>query len=165
MNIQLILRSVWSHGWGVVARGRPPSISHRSPAHLTNLLIIAALLALFSACGTTAGQPEQGRKLFNGEELIADGDLPSCVSCHADTPQGISPLGPNLSNIGNRAATTVPGQSAEDYLRTSIIDPDAFLAGGYQEGIMERNYSRALSQQQINDLVAYMLTLTSGVDK
>jgi len=56
----------------------------------------------------------------------------------------------------------VDGQSAEEYLRTSITDPDAYLAGGYQEGIMYRQYEQALTEQQIDDLVAYMLTLKGG---
>jgi hypothetical protein len=43
-----------------------------------------------------------------------------------------------------------------------IVSPDAFLSGGYQEGIMYRGYAQALTAQQINDLIAYMLTLKSG---
>ena len=73
-----------------------------------------------------------------------------------------SGTGQSLSNIGNRAGSAVPGQSAEEYLRTAIVDPDAFLSGGYQEGIMYRGYAQELTAQQINDLVAYMLTLKSG---
>ena len=64
----------------------------------------------------------------------------------------------------DRAAKTVAGQSAEEYLRTAITTPDAYLAGGYQEGIMYRDYAQALTVQQIDDLVAYMLTLKSGQD-
>jgi cytochrome c len=56
----------------------------------------------------------------------------------------------------------VPGQPAEEYLRTAITDPDAYISDGYQDGIMYRGYAQALTAQQINDLVAYMLTLKSG---
>ncbi len=59
---------------------------------------------------------------------------------------------------------TVAGQSAEEYIRRSIVDPDDYLAGGFQEGIHFRGYGEALSQAEINDLVAYLLTFKSGQD-
>lgn len=131
-------------------------------------LIIASLLFL-TACGTAthsepAGDPMNGQKLFSGAIPIADGKTPTCASCHAVEVGESSPIGPNLSNIGNRAARTVQGQSAQEYLHTSIVDPDAYLAGGFQEGIMYRGYQQVLTSEQINDLVAYLLTLKSGQD-
>lgn len=69
------------------------------------------------------------------------------------------PIGINLHDIGDRAGSVVPGQSAEEYLRISILDPDAYLAGNFQDGLMSREYPQALTEQQVSDLVAYMLTL------
>jgi cytochrome c553 len=128
------------------------------------LLITVLLLA---ACGTAsgaAGNPANGKQLFDGSVAMGDARAPACATCHAVVPDGDTGSGQSLSNIGNRAGATVPGQSAEEYLRTAITTPDDFLAGGYQEGIMYRNYAQALTTQQINDLVAYMLTLKSGQD-
>jgi hypothetical protein len=124
----------------------------------------AALLAtlLIVACGdtsATAGDPVAGKRLFDGEVALADRAALPCKECHSIEPRGDTALGPNLSNIGSRAAASVPGQTAVDYLRTSIVDPDAYLASGFQDGLMYRGYQRALTAQQINDLVAYMLTL------
>lgn len=129
----------------------------------------AVLLAVLSlaACGGSSvatADPERGRLLYTGETKLANTDVPTCIGCHAINAGEPASIGPNLSNIGNRAATTVPGQAAEEYLRTAIIEPDAFLAGGYQEGIHYRGYKQALSEQQVSDLVAYMLTLRSGQD-
>lgn len=119
--------------------------------------------ALLAACGGSApGDPVSGRKLFRGETLIANGNGQKCSACHADTPEGESPLGPNLSNIGSRAGVTVKDQPADEYLRDSILRPDTYLAGGYQEGIHPRNYAQVLNDQQVSDLVAYMATLKSG---
>jgi cytochrome c len=83
------------------------------------------------------------------------------VRCHAIEKDRPSPmgLGTNFYEIGVRAGREVPGQSVEDYLRTSIVDPDAHLAGGYQDGLMYRQYAELLTPQQIEDLVAYMTTL------
>jgi cytochrome c553 len=132
---------------------------------VTCLIVIAALVA---ACGASAGtraaagDPANGKKLFDGEAPMAGASAPPCSTCHAVEPRQDSGSGQSLSNIGNRAATAVAGQTAEAYLRTSILDPDAYLAGGYQEGIMYRGYAQALTSQQVDDLVAYMLTLKSA---
>lgn len=132
---------------------------------IRRLVLLAALF--LAACGTGAtssGDPAAGQQLFSGAKPIAGGNGPACETCHSVEPGMPGSIGQNLSNIGNRAATTVPGQAAEEYLRTAITDPDAFLSGGYQEGIMYRGYARDLTPQEISDLVAYMLTLKSGQD-
>ena len=129
-------------------------------------LLLVILVLLLAACGTgsAAGDPANGKQLFDGAVALSDARAPACATCHAIEPGTDTGSGQSLSNIGNRAGATVPGQSAAEYLRTAITTPDAYLAGGYQEGIMYRGYAQALTTQQINDLVAYMLTLKSGQD-
>lgn len=124
------------------------------------------LLLLLAACAAAdaPGNAERGAKLFSGTTLIAGGNAPDCLSCHPIRPGQTSNIGTNLSNIGLRAEHAVAGQSAEQYLRTAILDPDAYLAGGFQEGIMYRQYRQALSPQDVSDLVAYLRTLRSGQD-
>jgi cytochrome c len=122
------------------------------------------MLLLLPACGTAsaAGDPANGKQLFDGAVALADERAPACATCHAIAPGVDTGSGQSLANIGNRAGATVPGQPAEEYLRTAITDPDAYVSDGYQDGIMYRGYAQALTTQQINDLVAYMLTLKSG---
>lgn len=115
----------------------------------------AALLILLAACGS-GGDAERGAALFRVRP--ADGNLP-CAECHGLEPGVISPLGPSLAGLGSRAGQAAPGQSAADYLRESILSPDAYLAGGFQEGIMPRTYGETLSDAAVDDLVAYLLTL------
>ncbi len=126
--------------------------------------VIVACLVL-AACGNTQPDPRRGQALFQGQADLGDANVPTCMNCHAVEPGEPADIGTNLSNIGNRAVYTVEGQTAEEYLRTAIIDPDAYLAGGFQEGIMYREYGKVLSDAQISDLVAYMLTLQSGTDE
>jgi cytochrome c2 len=131
------------------------------------ILMLGIAITLLTACGSTGGavgNPANGKQLFDGSVAMADARAPACATCHAIVPGGDTGSGQSLSNIGNRAGATVPGQSAEEYLRTAITTPDAFLSGGYQEGIMYRDYAHALTTQQISDLVAYMLSLKSGQD-
>ncbi len=134
-----------------------------------SLLLCGVLLP--AACGSprpetasteVAPDPARGRQIFHGHTVLTGEGAPSCATCHAIEPGEETGVGPNLADIGSRAATVVEGQSAEQYLRTAITDPDAYLAGGYQEGIMYRQYEQVLTEQQIDDLVAYLLTLKGG---
>lgn len=141
---------------------------HTTRQQGVGLLTLAVLLgALLQACRTGSaptGDVVNGEKLFSGAIPIAGGNVPICADCHSVEPGVASASGPNLSNIGNRAAITVGGTSASDYLREAVVDPDAYLAGGFQEGIHYRDYGTALTGEQLDDLIAYMLTLRSGKD-
>lgn len=128
------------------------------------LFAVGVVLVALAACGGAGpGDPERGRQIYAGEVAIGNGDVPVCIDCHPVNPgETAEIMGQNLSNIGSRAGAAVAGQSADEYLFTAIVDPDAHLSGDFQEGIMYRYYRRDLSAQQINDLIAYMLTLRGG---
>lgn len=112
---------------------------------------------LLAACGGGArGDAERGAALFR--VAPAGGGL-ACAECHSLAPGDDGLLGPSLAGIAGRAGATVPDQPAASYLRVSILDPDAHLAAGFQEGMMPRGYGEALADDQVADLVAYMLTL------
>ena len=122
-------------------------------------LLLGMLLA-GCAGAALAGDPDRGEKLFTGRiALSARGAAPTCASCHGIGPDGKSPLGPSLYGVTGRAAFRVTGMAPADYLRQSILDPDAVLVDNYQEGIMFRGYRETLTDQQVADLVAYLLTL------
>jgi hypothetical protein len=57
--------------------------------------------------------------------------------------------------VGGRAGSIIPGKSAEDYLRESILDPSSHIAEGFPDS-MYQNYGRELTDQEIADLVAFL---------
>ena len=123
---------------------------------------LAMIVFTLAACGGAApGDASRGQQLFTQPVAFERGDLQPCLQCHAlnENEPSQSGIGTNFYGLADRAGSMVPGQSAEVYLRTSIVDPDAFLAGGFQDGLMSRDYKTLLTPQQIEDLVAYMLTL------
>lgn len=123
-------------------------------------IIVLVALALSACWSGRRGDPAHGALLFAGAQWSRPGAQLSCVECHLTAPGPPTLLGPSLIGVGTRAQTTVDGQSASQYLREAILNPDAHLAGGFQEGIMPRNYAQVLTDDEIADLVAFMLTLT-----
>jgi hypothetical protein len=114
------------------------------------------------AASPTPGPTATPRRLEGDDAetiLLAAG----CGSCHTIDAGGEQRrVGPNLTNIGFEAAERIDGFSAADYLRESIVDPNAFISASCPDGpclanIMPVDYSRLLSPQQIEILVEFLL--------
>ena len=97
-----------------------------------------------------AGKPGEagaGAQLFQAQ---------GCAGCHQIKGQG-GAVGPALSDIGTVGATRKPGMDAQAYIRESIVQPNAFVVEGFQPGIMPQTYDQALSDEQLDALVNYLL--------
>lgn len=81
-------------------------------------------------------------------------------------------VGPNLGNIATEAARIIKlpdykGRATDPagYIRESILDPNAYIVPGdvYHtadgQSVMPKDFGTTLTPQQIDDLVAYLLTL------
>ena len=94
-----------------------------------------------------------GRTLFENGKSPA----PACKTCHSLVPdQKI--VGPSLAGVATRAETREPGKSARDYLHESIVNPSAFVVPEYQD-IMYKNFAKDYTEDEINAIVDYLLTL------
>ena len=125
--------------------------------HLVVLLLMLSLL--LSGCGASSSDrsPDTGA----GEQLFKQsmiGSQTGCSACHSLEPDVII-IGPSLAGIGTSAAALVSGQSAADYLKEAILNPDAYVTEGFPASIMPQGYAQELTSDQIDQLVAYMLTL------
>lgn len=122
------------------------------------IFIILAAALMIAACTPAAaseplptGDAERGAQLFNQSVNGA----PACSTCH--TLDGTALVGPSLQGAAD-AAARVAGQSAEDYLYTSIMQPAAFVVSGYSNS-MYNQYVQYLSPQDTADFIAFLLTL------
>jgi len=129
------------------------------------LLLLLILAFTLVACGGGSAPEEaadaSGGDAAAGEAVFAQtlvGTQPGCITCHSLEP-GVTLVGPSLAAIGADAGSRVSGQSAEDYLRQSIQEPDAHIAEGFSAGLMPAALADELSAQEMSDLVAYLLTL------
>ena len=100
------------------------------------------------------GDPAQGKLLFEGQ---VDGDFP-CSNCHSLQPDQTL-VGPSLAGIGTTAGTRIEGYSAEEYLRESIEQPNAFVVNGFKPDIMPESFGVQMTEGQLADLVAFLITL------
>lgn len=106
---------------------------------------------------TATPRPIGGR---DAETIILNA---GCGSCHKIGSLGEArKVGPDLSNIGATAGERVPGMSAEEYLRQSILAPNAFIApecpnGPCMANVMPADYETRLSSEQVEQVVTFLL--------
>jgi nitric oxide reductase subunit C len=103
-----------------------------------------------------------------GENLFRN-TTPACQACHATAP-GMNMAGPTLAGIGTRATEIVAaddytGEAADaaGYIRESIVDPSAHVLPGAMYSaagmsFMPNTYSESLTEEQIDQLVAYLMS-------
>ncbi len=130
------------------------------------VLMAFSMLLLLAACGgggdavdetAVGGDAARGERLYN-QTVIGSASAPGCITCHSLEPDVVL-VGPSHAGLASRAGNYVPGMSAEEFLRQSIVDPDAHVVEGFPAGVMYQNYGQDLAAPQIDDLVAFMLTL------
>ncbi len=84
-----------------------------------------------------------------------------CAGCHVlDQPQtntNRGPVGPNLGNLAENAATRVEGLSAEEYVHQSIVEPNAHIVDSYPANIMPSGLADRMTEEELNNLVAWLL--------
>lgn len=80
-----------------------------------------------------------------------------CAQCHAIEPETIV-RGPSLAGIATRAGTRVDGYDAQAYIEQSILTPDIYIVDGFPNA-MPVNFSRELTVEELDELVAYLMTL------
>lgn len=123
-------------------------------------VFVLVLSVVLTACGGGGGESTgdaaaAGEKLFN---QTVTGAQAGCTTCHSQDA-GVVVVGPSMDGIAGRAGSTVSGMSAEDYLKESILDPDAYLVDGFPAGTMPQVWEDELTGEQVDQLVAFMLTL------
>lgn len=121
------------------------------------------------AMGATATAPASDDPISLGQAVF-HGPTPGCFACHSTAP-GVQMVGPSVAGVAARAEAIVasPGYTgsatdAEGYIRESILDPNTYLVPGptFSAGgvsFMPQNTEELLSPEQIDQVVAFLMTL------
>ncbi len=148
-----ILRAVPA---GELTQPDPEELQPTAPAQLPE----STPLPSPTPAPTPTPRPIEGE---SAQEILLNA---GCGSCHKIGALGEShKVGPDLSQIGLTAQSRVHGLSAAEYIRASIVEPNAFIAPDCPNGpclpnIMPRDYANRLTPDQINTTVTYLLALT-----
>lgn len=81
-----------------------------------------------------------------------------CASCHGTSGESVI-VGPSLAGIATDGGSRIQGMDAQAYIRDSITNPNAYTVEGFPEGIMPLNMKDALSSEDLDAVVSYLLTL------
>ena len=103
-----------------------------------------------------------------GQEVVLDRATGNCVICHRVPVAGVAfqgDLGPDLAGIGDRLTA---GQIRFRLVDQSRLNPSTLMPPYYRTDGLTRVAERfrgrpALSAQQIEDVVAWLVTLKAGV--
>jgi hypothetical protein len=118
--------------------------------------VLLAALILTQVAVFSHGDAGRGERLYRGQ-----GDPPlGCPVCHYHYA-----IAPPMSGISERVAhmrlTTAENaaKTTEEYLAESILYPARYVVPRYADVMSSTNFSRALSLQDVQDIVAYLMTL------
>lgn len=123
---------------------------------LLRFIVVFLLLASLVACSslkppatpTLPPVESQGKIVFETY----------CASCHGTSGETVI-VGPSLAGIATRGGDRIEGMDAQAYIRDSIINPSAYTVEGFPEGIMPFNLMDVISPEDLDAVVAYLLTL------
>jgi cytochrome c oxidase subunit 2 len=80
-----------------------------------------------------------------------------CNSCHTlKAANATGKVGPDLDKLPQEARRA--GQPLEQFVHTSIVNPNAYVEKGYPKNVMPQTFGTALSKTQLDALVQFLIT-------
>lgn len=167
-----VIHSFWVPEWGQkqdTVPGIHPTL-HITPDRLGRFPVICTELCGLghSVMRTYAIVMTQGAfdKWLHGQSAATTSQSPStagaavfknngCGSCHTLGAAGAAgKVGPDLDKLPQSAQQAK--QPLESFVRTSIVDPNAYIQPGYPKNVMPETF-KSLPKQQLDALVQYLI--------
>ena len=103
------------------------------------------------------GRSQEGPPGEAGASLFTEN---GCSGCHTFAPANATgTTGPPLDDLAAQAQAL--GRDPEEFVRQSIVDPDAVVTEGYPSGVMPKTFGQ-LPEEQVDALVQYLLGARKG---
>lgn len=86
----------------------------------------------------------------------------ACLSCHS--MDGTKLIGPSFKGVWGKSEVVVTAGEEreitinEEYIKTSIYDPNADIVKGYNQGLMI-SYKELISEEEVGQIIEYLKTL------
>ncbi len=121
-------------------------------------LALFVLAGITAACGSEPEIPAEPTAVLTAEqEAGRQVFVANCGACHSVGAEAVI-VGPSLEGIASQAGERVDGLDAEAYLYGAIMQPEDFQVEGFED-VMPKNFGMTLTGEEIDAVVAYLLTL------
>ncbi|MFQ5611746.1 MAG: c-type cytochrome [Anaerolineae bacterium] len=101
---------------------------------------------------STAPAGEPAPVVVASDDPVAQGEAlfqsMGCFGCHALEGVSQAAVGPNLTNVY--------AEKGPEYIRESIVNPNAVVAEGFPPGVMPQDFGERLSDEDIDGLIEYL---------
>lgn len=78
-----------------------------------------------------------------------------CAGCHTFTPaKATGKVGPDLDKLPEQAKRA--GKPLDEFIRESIVKPDAYIEPGFSKGVMPTNFGDTIKPSDLDALVQYL---------
>jgi len=105
---------------------------------------------------TTSSSGGGGGDATAGKAVFASN---GCATCHTFQPAGSTgTLGPNLDTAPKSDAKADKNMALAAFVKESIVNPDAYIAKGFNKGLMPKTFGSSIKGADLNDLVAFILS-------
>ena len=122
------------------------------------LVAVGVVYPQFSVPKTEKAPAQETKAAERGRELFSNPTV-GCFRCHAIAGQG-GIRGPDLTQVASRAGSRVSGLTARDYLFEKLRAGSSYDFKVPKYAPIMPPYQALVSEDQLEDLVAYLTTLT-----
>jgi cytochrome c5 len=125
---------------------------------------VAVFIANFEAWALNPSDVPTPMVAFDPGDPVAVGRVLvvqyGCTGCHALEGLSTQVTGPAWDGLATRAESRAGFDSAEAYIRDSILNTNNFIVEGFQENVMPQNFGELIPEADFESIVAFLLTLT-----
>ena len=109
--------------------------SSRLGLAVTAVIVVLLVGATVAVYAIDPGTQQSASAAAGSSQGLVEGQTvfltKGCTGCHSRAGVSEGFVGPDLTNLADRAGVRVEGLTAEEYVRQSVLNPQAYIVSGY----------------------------------